>query len=386
MKFFCLVWAGLWRKPMRTILTLLSIIVAFMLYGTLYGVTSTFDDVIDRLSETRLRVQNRANLMEGLPVAHLSQIESVPGVNGVAYYSLLPAYYQDPGNGIQVGAVDIESFLDVTPEFVVSDEQVETMLRTRTGTLVGRDLAEARGWTVGDRVTLGSDLVARTDGMDAWDFDIVGIYELSEEFSDWEARDMYVHYEYVDEARVRGAGMVLLYFVEILDPERAAGISERIDALFLNSSFETQTLNEADWVRAQIGRVGDINFFVNAIIGAVFFTLLFLTGNTMWQSVRERIPELAVLKTYGFGNGTIVSLVVTESLLLCVTAAAIAMVIAATAYPEIYRSLNIGALPLPPSVIALGMAIGALLALVSALPPAWLAQRLNVVDALAGRH
>lgn len=386
MKFFCLVWAGLWRKPLRTILTLLSVIVAFMLYGTLHGVTSTFDDVIDRMSETRLRVQNRANLMDGLPVAQLGQIESVPGVDGVAWFSLLPAYYQDPRNDIQVGAVDIERFLDVTPEIVVSDEQLETMVRTRTGTLVGRDLAEEWGWRIGDRVTVRSGLIPRADGVDAWDFDIVGIYELAESFSNWEARDMYVHYTYVDEARIVGTGTVLLYFVAIDDAERAAEISERIDALFVNSSFETETLNEKDWVRAQLGRVGDINFFVNAIIGAVFFTLLFLTGNTMWQSVRERIPELAVLKTYGFGNATIVSLVVAESLLLCVTAAAIAMAIAATVYPEIYRSLNLGAIPLPPSVIGLGIAIGVLLAVASALPPAWLAQRLNVVDALAGRR
>ena len=385
MKFFCLIWAGLWRKPMRTVLTLLSIVVAFMLYGTLHGVTSSFDDVIDTMGDTRLRVQSRVNIIESMPLAYLPRIESVPGVEGVGYYQALVAYYQDPRNQIQVGAVGLDGFLDVYPEIVVPDEQREAMSRTRTGAIVGKDLAAARGWNVGDRVTLRSQIFTHADGSDVWDFDVVGIYELSGAFADFAAQEMYVHFDYFDEARVQAPGMVLLYFVAIDDVDQSAEIAEAIDALFLNSSFETQTLNEKDWVRNQIARIGDIDFFVNAIIGAVFFTLLFLTGNTMWQSVRERVPELAVLKTYGFGNATIVGLVAAESLLLCLTAAGIGLVIAATVFPAIYRSMGIGSIPLPPSVIALGIGIGVLVAVVSALPPAWLAQRLNVVDALAGR-
>ena len=385
MKYFILIWAGLWRKPLRTILTLLSILVAFLLFGTLHGVTSSFDDAIDQMSDTRLRVQSRVNLIESLPIAYLPQIEALPGVDRVGYYQALVAYYQEPRNSLQVGAVGLDGFLDVYPEIVVPEEQVEAMRRTRTGALVGRDLAEEFGWNVGDRVTLRSQIFTHADGSDVWDFDVAGIYEFDEAFGDFAAREMYVHYDYFDESRVQAPGMVLLYFVKVDSPERAAAVGQRIDALFENSSFATQSLNEKDWVRNQIQRVGDIDFFVNAIIGAVFFTLLFLTGNTMWQSVRERIPELAVLKTYGFGNATIVSLVVAESLLLCVSAAGIALAIAATVFPQIFRSMGIGGLPLPGSVIALGIAIGVLVAIVSALPPAWLAQRLNVVDALARR-
>ncbi len=385
MKYFILVWAGLWRRPLRTILTLLSIIVAFLLYGTLHGVTSSFDDAIDRMSDTRLRVQSRVNLIESLPIAYLPQIEALPGVDGVGYYQALVAYYQEPRNALQVGAVGLDGFLDVYPEIVVPEDQIEAMRRTRTGALVGRDLAEEWGWNVGDRVTLRSQVFTHADGSDVWDFDIAGIYEFDEAFGDFAAQEMYVHFDYFDEARIQNPGMVLLYFVKVDSVERAAAIGQRIDAMFENSRFATQTLNEKDWVRSQIQRIGNIDFFVNAIIGAVFFTLLFLTGNTMWQSVRERIPELAVLKTYGFGNATIVGLVAAESLLLCVSAAGIALAAAATFFPQIFRSMGIGGLPLPASVIALGLAIGVLVAIVSALPPAWLAQRLNVVDALARR-
>ncbi len=385
MKYFILVWAGLWRRPLRTILTLLSIIVAFLLYGTLHGVTSSFDDAIDQMSDTRLRVQSRVNLIESVPIAYLPQIEALPGVDGVGYYQALVAYYQEPRNALQVGAVGLDGFLDVYPEIVVPEDQIEAMRQTRTGALVGRDLAEERGWNVGDRVTLRSQVFTHADGSDVWDFDIAGIYEFDEAFGDFAAQEMYVHFDYFDEARIQNPGMVLLYFVKVDSVERAAAIGKRIDAMFENSRFATQTLNEKDWVRSQIQRVGNIDFFVNAIIGAVFFTLLFLTGNTMWQSVRERIPELAVLKTYGFGNATIVGLVAAESLLLCVSAAGIALAAAATFFPQIFRSMGIGGLPLPASVIALGLAIGVLVAIVSALPPAWLAQRLNVVDALARR-
>ncbi len=385
MKYFILVWAGLWRRPLRTILTLLSIIVAFLLYGTLHGVTSSFDDAIDQMSDTRLRVQSRVNLIESLPIAYLPQIEALPGVDGVGYYQALVAYYQEPRNALQVGAVGLDGFLDVYPEIVVPEDQVEAMRRTRTGALVGRDLAEEWGWNIGDRVTLRSQVFTQADGSDVWDFDIAGIYEFDEAFGDFAAQEIYVHFDYFDEARIQNRGMVLLYFVKVGSVERAAAIGQRIDAMFENSRFATQTLNEKDWVRSQIQRIGNIDFFVNAIIGAVFFTLLFLTGNTMWQSVRERIPELAVLKTYGFGNATIVGLVAAESLLLCVSAAGIALAAAATFFPQIFRSMGIGGLPLPASVIALGLAIGVFVAIVSALPPAWLAQRLNVVDALARR-
>ena len=385
MKYFILVWAGLWRRPLRTILTLLSVIVAFLLYGTLHGVTSSFDDAIDQMSDTRLRVQSRVNLIESLPIAYLPQIEALPGVDGVGYYQALVAYYQEPRNALQVGAVGLDGFLDVYPEIVVPEDQIEAMRQTRTGALVGRDLAEEWGWNVGDRVTLRSQVFTHADGSDVWDFDIAGVYEFDEAFGDFAAQEIYVHFDYFDEARIQNPGMVLLYFVKVDNVERAAAIGQRIDAMFENSRFATQTLNEKDWVRSQIQRVGNIDFFVNAIIGAVFFTLLFLTGNTMWQSVRERIPELAVLKTYGFGNATIVGLVAAESLLLCVSAAGIALAAAATFFPQIFRSMGIGGLPLPASVIALGLAIGVLVAIVSALPPAWLAQRLNVVDALARR-
>lgn len=386
MKYLPLIWAGFWRKRARTILTMLCIVTAFMLYGTLHGVTAGLEDAIDKMSATRLRVMNRVNAIDSLPMAYKSQIEALPNVQRVAFYQTMVAYYQDQANGIGVGAIGVEDFLAVHPEVVLADEQREAMLQTRTGAIVGRQMAEEYGWKIGDRVPVNSRVFAQQDGTYDWAFDIVGIYDYADGYENFDANEMWINFDYFDEERVtRKKGYVLLYFVSVANPDVAAAVSQRIDALFANSASPTQSMNERDSVRAGLRRLGNINFLVTAIIGAVFFTLLFLTGNTMAQSVRERIPELAVLRTYGFSNGLLMALVFGEALVLCVLSAAVGIGIAATVFPTILSSLGVGTLPLPLSVFAIGLGFAALLALVSALAPALRAQRLNIVDALAVR-
>lgn len=382
MKYLALVWAGLWRKPLRTIFTTICVALAFVLFGVLHGVTATFDDAIELMDDSRLRTTSRVNMLEPMPLAHLPQIETVEGVEAVAYYSIFFGYYQEPTNGIGVGAIPIDRFVRAFPDVSISNEARDAMLRTRTGALVGRDLAEEYDWQIGDRIPVRSNRTVRADGADEWTFEIVGTYSM---FGDFPAQEFWINYEYFDEARSNNNGTVNFYFVKIDDPERAADISERIDALFENSPNETQTQSEKEWVRAQINQIGDVEFFVYAIIGAVLFTLLFLTGNTMMQSVRERIPELAVLKTYGYSDFRVVALVCVEALVLCGVAALIGLVVAATVFPSVFSSIGAPALPMPLSVAGLGLAISALLALVSAATPAWRIRRLKIVDALAGR-
>jgi putative ABC transport system permease protein len=385
-KYFPLIWAGFWRKRARTILTMLCVTTAFMLYGTLHGVTAGLDDAIEKMSATRLRVMNRVNAIDSLPMAYKSQIEALPNVEKIAFYQTMVAYYQDQANGIGVGAIGVEDFLAVHPEVVLPAEQRDAMLKTRTGALVGRQLAEEYGWKIGDRVPINSRVFAQQDGTYDWAFDIVGIYDYAEGYENFDANEMWINFDYFDEERVtRKKGYVLLYFVAVANPDVAAALSQRIDAMFANSPSPTQTMNERDSVRAGLRRLGNINFLVTAIIGAVFFTLLFLTGNTMAQSVRERIPELAVLRTYGFGNGLLMTLVFGESLVLCVCSAAVGIGIAATFFPTILSSLGVGTLPMPLSVFAIGLGFSVLLALVSSVAPALRAQRLKIVEALAVR-
>lgn len=383
MKYLPLVWAGLWRKRARTVLTLLSVIVAFVLFGMLHGVTAAIDGIVDAMSDTRLRIMSRVNITQPLPLAHLARIATVPGVEGVSYYNFFAGYYQEPSNGVQVGAIDVATLDAIYPEIRLDPAHVEAMQRTRNGALVGADLAAERGWKIGDRIPLKSAVWTRKDGEPAWEFEIVGTY--GSPSGRVPTNELWINYPYFDEARAAANGTVTLYFVKIADASRAAAISETIDALFANSMNETQTQNEKDWLRAQIAQIGDMGFFINAIIAAVMFTLLFLTGNTMAQSVRERIPELAVLKTYGFSNGAVMSLVFAEALLLCAVAAAVGLGIAAVVAPAIYREIGAGGLALPSSVFAMGIALAAVVALASAVAPAWRVQRLDIVDALAGR-
>jgi putative ABC transport system permease protein len=365
------------------VLTLLCVLVAFALFGLLNGFTAAVDGIVDAMSDTRLRIMSRVNITQPLPLAHRARIETVPGVEGVSYYNFFAGYYQDRRNGIQVGAIDVETFNAIYPDIELDPQYVDAMLRTRNGALVGEDLAAEQGWKVGDRIPLGSAVWTRKDGADSWDFEIVGTYRSPS--GKVPTSELWINYDYFDEARTAANGTVTLYFVKIHDSSNAATISEKIDALFANSTFETQTQSEKDWLRAQIAQIGDYRFFVNAIIGAVMFALLFVTGNTMVQSVRERIPELAVLKTYGFSNAAVMSLVLSESVILCSVAAALGIGVAAVLSPPIFREIGAGGLNLPLPVVAVGLALAVTFAVVSASLPAFRAQRLNIVDALAGR-
>jgi putative ABC transport system permease protein len=383
MKYLPLVWAGLWRKRVRTILTFSCVVVAFLLFGVLHGVTAAIEDIIGAMSDTRLRIMSRVNITEALPLAHMARIESVPGVDAVGFYNFFAGYYQDPTNGVDSGAIDVARLNATIPELDLSEEYIEAMRHTRNGALIGRDLADQRGWKIGDRIPLQSAVWTRKDGASEWLFEVVGYYGSTS--GKVPTTELWMNYDYFDEARAFGNGTVTLYFATIGDAKQSAEISEAIDKQFENSPFETQSQNEKDWLRAQISQIGDMNAFINWIIGAVFFTLLFLTGNTMMQSVRERIPELAVLTTYGFSNLAIISLVFAESLLLCVVAGGIGLQIAAIASPALYRLMDAGGISLPTSVFFVGVAFAALVALVSAAPPARRVQRLSIVDALAGR-
>jgi putative ABC transport system permease protein len=384
MKFLPLIWAGLWRKRARTLFTLLSIATALLLFGLMQGVSATFDRVVEQANLNRLHVRSRVTVTAPLPIADLAQIERVPGVTGVLYYSQFGAYYRDPKNSFVAIAADPARAVDIYRELVMPESQLEALKRTRTGAAVGAKLAQRYGWRIGDRIPLQSS-VAKRDGTKDWVVDVVGIYDdpvLGD--LDLLTSAIFLNYPFFDEARILDRGMVDGFVVRIANPEQAAAVSASIDRLFANSPGETETRSEREYAESRLRQVGDINLFVEAIMGAVFFTLLLLTGNTMMQSVRERIPEFAVLKTLGFTDGGLFALVMAESALLSLAAAALGMAAAAGTYPQL-ALINGARTAMPPIVIAWGIAAALVLALASGLPPAWRVKRLEVVDALAGR-
>ncbi len=382
MKHFPLIWASLWRKRARTILTLLSIVIAFLLFGLLQGVNAAFSRGVEMANVDRLVVINRIALTEQLPSAFMTQIESIPGVKGVAYATWFGAYYQEAKNFIFAAPVDIDRYLQVVPELTAAPDVVEAMKRTRTGALVGLEAMQKFGWKVGDKIPLHSTIWPHGTINDLdWTFDIVGTYDFPSDRS--QTMGLFFNHDFFDEARLYGKGTVGWYLVRVTDPTQATEVAKNIDALFANSPNETKTQSEKEFSQSFLKQFGDINFIVTAIIGAVFFTLLFLTGNTMMQSVRERIPELAILKTLGYTDRGVLTLVLAESLLLCVLAAVIGLGLAWMAFPALKQF--IGVATLPSSVVITGLAAAALLAVIVGLPPGLRAQRLQIVDALAGR-
>lgn len=384
MKYLPLIWAGLWRKPVRTLLTLASIVVAFLLFGTLHGVIVGFDGALDKMSDVRLRVISRANMLEPLPYAYRARIAEVPGVEAVSQFNIMLGYYQEPANGFAVPGIDIATARDLFPEIHVPPDQADAMLRTRDGALAGAVLLRERGWKVGDRIPVHTS-VPKKDGSEVWTFEIVGVVNGEPGDDETFANEFWANYAYLDDMRATGNGLANQFVVKIADPAQAARIASDIDALFANSPWETRTLNEKDYLADQVRQVGDVELFVNAVLGAVLFTLLFLTGNTMMQSVRDRIPELGLLKAIGFGVNAIIAMVIAESLLLCVVAAALGLGLAAVLLPVLFGSMGVPLALSPLEVIAAGFGIASLLGVLVALLPAHRAMRSSIVDALAGR-
>jgi putative ABC transport system permease protein len=299
MKYFTLIWAGLWRKQARTILTMLSIVVAFLLFGLLQGLNQGMNHFYGSLNIDRLYVQNRIAPNDGLPLSYVERIKKIPGISAVTHWSYFGGFYQDAHNTLPVFAIDAASQFAAYPKIRIPKEQIEAMINTRTGAVISREIAARYRWQIGDRIPLRTSIWTKKDGTDAYPVDIVGIMDVSA-YNAGSFPAFYVNYNYLNEARAFGRDNVLYYIVKLDDPRHSGDVAAAIDALFANSSNETSTQTEQAFAQSQMKQVGDINVIANSIVGAVLFTLLFLTGNTMMQSVRERVPELAVLKTLGF--------------------------------------------------------------------------------------
>jgi putative ABC transport system permease protein len=382
MKYLHLLWASLFRKKLRTTLTLLSIIVAFFLFGLLQSVSQAFSNVASQTQADRLITNSRYSIIDLLPQSYLQQIAAVPGVRNVTHATWFGGSYQDKAAEFAIFPVEHESYLEVANEIKLPPDQLETWKRTRTGAIIGRALAAKYNWKIGDKIPVKADIWPQAGGELVWTFDIVGIYENTNDANNGEQALLFRN-DYFDEARQAAKGRVGWYILKIDDARNADTISRQIDALFDNSESETKTQTEAAFAQGFIKQIGDISLIVTAILGAVFFTILVLTGNTMSQALRERIPEFGILKTLGFGNGQVLAFVLVEALLLTIIGGLIglglaklmavamktslaAVGVSGIGWPVIWRALV--------AMVVLGLAVGFL--------PALKAMRLKIVDAL----
>lgn len=381
MKFFVLVASNLKRKKARTLLTLLSILVAFFLFGLLCALKKALDGGVSMAGADRLITRHKVSIIQMIPVSYKNRIAAMPGVSAVASQSWFGGIYQDPKNFFPSMPVDPEAFLDMYPEFVVAADQRATWLKTRTGAIVGRTTAQRFGWKVGDRIALNSPIWQREDGSHTWEFDLCGIYEGAKKGTD--TSQFFFHYDYFDEGRAYAKGTIGWFTIRVKDPAEADHVAAAIDREFANSPTETKTEPEGAFAAGFAQQVGDIGLIVTGILSAVFFTILLVSGNTIAQSVRERTEEIGVLKAIGFPNGLVLALVLAESTLIAALGGFLGLGLAwlLTAGGSPAPSL----LPVfyfPTQDLLLGAGLVLLLGLVTGAVPALQAMRLGVAEAL----
>jgi len=383
MKYFRLIWKNAWRKRIRTSLTILSVFVAFLLFALLSAIGFAFRGGVDVADAERLIVIHKISLINPLPMSYMNRIAATEGVASVTHASWFGGYYQDPRNQFPQFPVDPLSYLDMYPEFTMPVEQIEAFKRNRTGAVVGQDLATTYGWKIGDRIPIQATIWSRADGERTWEFDLEGIFSSDDPRSSTAV--VLFQYDYFEEARAFGKGTVGWYILRVARGADPIQVANAIDLQFANSPNETKTSTEAAFAQSFMKQYGNIALIVTLILGAVFFTLLLVSGNTMSQSVRERISELAVLKTLGFGDRTVLGIVLSESILIMLMGGLLGLGLGwlivqglatqmAAFLPGVFLS--------PAAIVtAISMMIGA--GIMAGIFPALKAMRLSIIDALA---
>jgi putative ABC transport system permease protein len=375
--------ANLFRRKLRTTLTLLSVTCAFLLFGLLQAVNVLLQADVSFVGATRLITQAKVAITQPLPIRLQGQIEAVPGVQA-ATHSLWFGGVLGENTTIGAFAIDPEGLRRVSPQWLMPDEQWRAFANTRTSMIAGRLMAQRYGWKIGSKIPIKSNIFPQHNGRKDWAFDLVGVFDGRDEAAQKQTMRVYLNYAYVDEANEFGRGNVGFFILRLADPNQAETVARAVDKMFENSSDETKTQTEQDFIVSFVRQIGDIALIVRWILFAVFFTLLLVVGNTMAQAVRERIPEFAILKTLGFSNESVLGFVLAESAAMCFLGGVIGLAIAtlaavaiasATNVPFIvdYRVWSMGAA----AIVALSLAVGLL--------PALRAARLSIIDALAGR-
>ena len=379
MKFLPLVWRNLLRRKVRTTFTLLSIFVAFILYAFLMTIRTAFSMGVEVAGVDRLMMMHKVSLIQLLPIAYLRDIQSTPGVKLASHATWFGGTYQDNANQFAVMAVDPEPYLQLYPEFKLPADQLKAWMADRQGAVVGRDVATRYGWKIGDKVPIQGTIWQPKQGT-TWFFNIDGIYDGDQTV---DKTSFFFRYDYLDENRRGAYGQVGWYIIKIDDPSQAAATAAKLDAQFANSSAETKTSTEKAFLQGFVNQVGDVGAIMVAILVAVLFSILLVTANTMSQAVRERTSELAVLKTLGFSNGLVLTLVLGESLFMALLAGGIALVLAWVLISQ--GSLNNAFLPvfvLRGRDLFIGVMLCFFLGSLAGALPAASAMRLRVTDAL----
>ena len=379
MKFSGIIFANLLRKKVRLLLTIGSFAVALFLFAFLGVVRDAFGRGADVAGADRLVIINRTSIINTIPLSYRDQILRVPGVRYVTHNNWFGGIYQDEKNFFPQFVIDPENQRAVFPEFVVPDDQWNAFLKDREGAVVGARTMERFHWKVGDRIPIKTTIW----GGGSWEFNIDGVYHGKQPQDD--ETQFWLQWDYFEE-RIpeRIKGQVGWYVLRVNNPDESPRIAKTIDEQFANSPYETRTETESAFAAGWVKQFGNIRFLIVTIGAVVFFTLLLVTGNTMAIAVRERTPELAVLKAIGFSDRSVLVFVLGESLAISLVGGLAGLFLAVLAVPVLSKALS-GMLPrlfLSPTLLAFGLGTALTVGIVSGALPGIAAMRMRVVNAL----
>ena len=380
-----LLWENLTCKRVRLILTVASVAVAFILFALAESFRYALVGGIEVVGEDRLITSNKVAITQPIPAKYLQRILTTPGVKSAVSTNWLGGYYQEESNtiisyGIQNGA----QMLDVYPEMELPSEEFQNWLRERTGALVGRTLAEAQNWKVGDVIPMRSNIWLLADGSNTWEMKITGIFDITDT---GDSNRLYYHYDYYNEASLQyGADQIAQVISRVENKNQLMDVAQEIDALFANSDTETKTISVKAATQGYVNQIGDIGHIVTLIVGAVFITILLVTANTMSQAIRERTSELAVLKTLGFSRFQVTELVMRESLTLIFLGGVIGLILGTVLVQVVGDSIkqHLPMMVVPLKAYVVGLLLMLFLSVLSGLAPAISVWRMKITTAL--RH
>jgi putative ABC transport system permease protein len=379
MKFSGLIFANLFRKKIRLLLTIGSFAVALFLFAFLAVVRDAFGRGADVAGADRLVIINRTSIINPIPLSYRDKILRIPGVKVITHNNWFGGVYQDEKNFFPQFVIDPENQRQVVPELIVPDDQWSDFLKDRQGAIVGARTAERFGWKIGQRIPLKTTLW----GGGNWEFNLVGIYHGKRPQDD--ETQFWLQWDYFQEhVPERIKGQVGWYVLRLDSPDDAVRVAKAIDEEYANSPYETKTETESAFAAGWVKQFGNIQFLIATIGVVVFFTLLLVTGNTMAISVRERTSELAVFKAIGFSDRAVLFFVLAESLVIAVFGGLLGLVLAVLAVPVLTKALN-GLLPnlvLAPRFLVLGLLVAVFVGLASGVLPGLGAMRLRIVNAL----
>ena len=380
-KYLPLLWANLGRKRLRTSLTLASIIVAFLLFGLMQTLRVAMSGSPELAGIDRLMTMHKTSFVQSLPLAYLNRVKGVDGVVVASSQDWFGGIYKDERTQIAAFAIEAPTFFEVYSEYKLTPQEQQAFLQDRTSVIVGQMIAERYGWKVGDTIPMRSNIWTRKDnGGNSWPMKIAGIYEAS----NGDNQSMYFHYDYLNESRAEIRDMIGWVVVKVRDPDRSAEVARSIDDLFRNSSAETKTSTEKAFIQGFANQMGNIGKLLTFVAGAVFFTMLLVTANTMGQSIRERINEIGVMKTLGFSGTGVTFLILAEAILVTALGGLLGLALAALASKGIGAAVAqfFPVLGMPAATWGVGAVLIVLLGGLAAAIPCTQASRLKIVDAL----